>query len=41
VGRLGLAVPLNRRPFVIDSDVVVHEPKVLAGRLSLGVEFAL
>ena len=41
LARLGAAAPLVRRPFVIDSDVLVHQPKVLAGRLSLGVEFAL
>lgn len=40
LGRLGAAVPLNRRHFVIDSDLVVHQPKLLAARLSLGVEFA-
>jgi hypothetical protein len=41
LGRFGAAVPLERRQFVIDGDVVVHEPKALAGRLFLGVEFAL
>ena len=41
LARLGAAIPLVRQKFVIDSDVLVYQPKVLAGRLSLGVEFAL
>jgi len=41
VARAGGAVPFIRREFVIDSDVLVHQPKRLAGRLALGVEFAL
>lgn len=40
-GRLGGAVALTRRTFVLDNPTAVHRPPLLSGRLALGVEVRL